>query len=210
MSSSEVLIFIICSRVIQPLCWSLPGSNKCRIERLCVHVCVYIWTCWLPSFSLARCVSLSSALGVCWKRKEHHGRGFGSGPPATHHPLPLLWTGDRWCWGEVLHRAGPGKKGELSKKRTAFDKLTHTFPEQFFFYFYFFCAFGPFHHFSILIFIRQYRSSMHSGEMDRRPSIGWLFPAAFLFVPLSSPLSSTSCWAEDMLMTENFDNNLNW
>lgn len=42
MSSSEVLIFIICSRVIQPLCWSLPGSNKCRIERLCVHVCVYI------------------------------------------------------------------------------------------------------------------------------------------------------------------------
>lgn len=31
-----------CSSLSKPHCWSLLGSNKCRIERLCDHVCVLI------------------------------------------------------------------------------------------------------------------------------------------------------------------------
>ncbi len=119
--------------------------------------------------SLPLCLSSSSALGVCWQRKEHHGRGFGPGPPATHHPLPLLWIGDRWCWGEVLHCPGPGKKGELSKKRINFDNFIHTF--------------GLFHDFSTLLYISPC-SSMSSRDVDCRnkPPIGWLFfNSAFLF-----------------------------
>lgn len=68
-----------------------------------------------------------SAFGVCWQRKEYYGCGFGPGPTATHHPLSLLWSGDSRCWGEMLHCPGLGKKGELSKKRTAFDIFTPTF-----------------------------------------------------------------------------------
>lgn len=108
-----------CSSLSKPHCWSLLGSNKCRFERLCDHVCVLIgpffFYCLSPNIltpillSGPLCIPFLSSWSMLekeraswtwvWPRPASH-----SPPAATTMNWRSLMLGrsatSRWAWQE--------------------------------------------------------------------------------------------------------------